>query len=251
MRNEERWRPSKYVEGPRGLRGARDRREVGVGSRLIADRVAGFYQGVIPRYTTGVVLDLGCGKAPLYGLYRRHATEVLCVDWANSLHDSPYLDVVQDLNQPLTTIPSASADTVIMSDVLEHIRRPERLLCEVGRVLRSGGHLLMNVPFLYGIHEVPYDFFRYTRYALEAMVADAGLEVVEMDALGGAPEVLIDILSKSVSALPRVGPAAAAGIQASASGPLRSRPGRKISRVSGDRFPFAYGLVAVRPATPG
>ena len=45
------------------------------------------------------------------------------------------------------TLPDASVDLVLTSDVLEHVRLHRRALAEVHRVLRPGGAFLFTVPF--------------------------------------------------------------------------------------------------------
>ena len=67
MRNTDQWRETKYVSTPEGLLCAsRDSREVSVGSILITDLVAGRFGEFLPQLAKGIVLDLGCGKAPLF-----------------------------------------------------------------------------------------------------------------------------------------------------------------------------------------
>ncbi|HRF81361.1 MAG TPA: methyltransferase domain-containing protein, partial [Flavobacteriales bacterium] len=77
-----------------------------------------------------------------------------------------------------------SFDTIILSDVLEHIRKPEALVKEMYRILAPGGQVIMNVPFYYGLHEQPFDYYRYTQFALRAITEDAGFAVVELEAIG-------------------------------------------------------------------
>lgn len=243
MRNDHLWSETKYVRNRRGLKGSRDTAFVGVGSRLMADTVAGFYEDVIPRFAGGRLLDLGCGSAPLFGAYRGHVREVLCIDWPSSVHSCPHVDVACDLSAGLP-LAAACVQTVVLSDVLEHIRHPERLMGEVARVLVPGGHLLMNVPFLYGLHERPHDYFRFSVYALKCMIADAGLELVEVRALGGSPHVLADLLAKHLQVMPLLGRPAAALLQLLASWMSRTRIGQRTTRRSAEFFPYAYGLVA-------
>lgn len=249
MQRVEDWRPTKFEHDADGVRGSRDPDELAAGSRLTADLVCAFYSSAIPRHASGALVDLGCGKAPLYGFYRRHVDQVTLVDWAQSLHANPHLDVVQDLNEPLQ-LPAAGFDTVLLSDVLEHIRLPGDLLAEIARILRPGGRLLMNVPFLYGLHEQPHDYYRYTRFALEYLVANAGLDVVEMHALGGYPEVVADLTSKVAGRVPRVGPRLASGVHRSARGLLRRGYGRRLSDRTREQWPLGYALVAVKPGPP-
>ena len=66
MKQAQDWKPTKFVYCRGRLRGSRNRQELGIASRLIADTVAGFYDQNIPKYCRGRLIDLGCGKVPLY-----------------------------------------------------------------------------------------------------------------------------------------------------------------------------------------
>lgn len=243
---ERSWNPTKYVRDKGGaLRASRDPQEVWVASRLIADRIAAFYDEMLPAHASGNLLDLGCGKAPLLGTYRSYTVSATLVDWANSLHDNPHLDAVVDVNHPLA-LESARYDTVLLSDVLEHVKRPHQLMAEIARVLAPGGTLIMNTPFLYGLHEQPHDYFRYTEYALVDLVESAGLELVELRSMGGAVEVVVDIVSKVLDLVPVVGHRLARVVQAVGGRLCASRLGRRAARGTSSGFPLGYGLVARR-----
>ena len=43
----------------------------------------------------------GRADRPPYGAYRDLVTSVTCVDWPQTLHPRPYLDVEADLTQPM------------------------------------------------------------------------------------------------------------------------------------------------------
>ncbi|MDG4664235.1 class I SAM-dependent methyltransferase [Mycobacterium sp. 236(2023)] len=247
MKSPAGWRQSKFELHPRTgvLRTRRDRKGL-PGSRLVGDRTAAFYSRAIPQYAQGSLLDLGCGNAPLLGYYSDFVDSVTLVDWANSRHANPLLDLICDLNEPLL-LEAEKFDTVILSDVLEHIRKPQELLNEISRVLRSGtGVLLMNVPFYYSIHEEPFDFYRYTRYALNDMCERSGLRIIEISSLGGIPEIIIDLMSKVLQQLPVAGRASAAIVQAVGALLADHGPGRLLSARSEDRFPLGYSLIAVK-----
>jgi hypothetical protein len=45
--------------------------------------------------------------------------------------------------------------------------------------------LVVTTPFMWGIHEQPRDFYRYTSYGLEYLVAKAGFVGVTVESVGG------------------------------------------------------------------
>ena len=246
MRNADQWTETKYVRHRGRWRASRDTAEVGAGSRLISDRIVALYADALPRHARGRLVYLGCGKVPLYALYRPLVASVTCVDWPQSVHASPHLDVEADLGQPLP-LPDAGFDTVILSDVLEHVPDPRLLWAEIARLLAPGGRLLMNLPFLYGVHEAPHDYARYTQFALRRFAQDAGLAVLELQAVGGSLHVMADLLAKHLAHVPLLGGALAAGVQGLVALLDRTSPGRRLAQRSGERFPLGWFLVAAKP----
>jgi SAM-dependent methyltransferase len=197
VRNPTDWEPTKFVQGECGWEASRDSREVSTGSLVIADRIASAYDRMISVYAKGNLLDLGCGKAPLFGMYAHLVDLVTCVDWNKSLHHLDHIDCLADVSRPLPFL-SGSFDTVVLTDVLEHLPHPWSAMREVARVLRPQGHLLLGVPFLYGIHEAPHDYYRYTEHILRELCENSGLEVLELHPYGGTKEILADLISKAM-----------------------------------------------------
>lgn len=243
MKNRDHWRPSKYVFKKGRLRASRDPAEVGVGSRLTADLIAAFYQEYLPRYARGRLLDLGCGMVPMYAVYRDHVTESVCVDWSDTQHPNQYLDHECDLSRDLP-FDGGAFDTIILSDVLEHLPEPAHTWREIARVLTPGGIVFVNVPFYYCLHERPHDYYRYTEFALRRFVENARLELVLLRAAGGTPEILADILAKHFQFVPVIGKPLAMAIQAVTRYFVGTRPGAKLSRKTAEAFPFGYFLIA-------
>jgi SAM-dependent methyltransferase len=248
LRNSDQWKPSKFVFRYGRLRATRDKREVLVSSRLITDLVARGYEEYIARFATGRLLDLGCGKVPLYEAYKGRVASATCVDWANSLHRNQHLDFECDLTQPLP-FDDEQFETVILSDVLEHIPEPMNLCREIRRVLVNNGVIIMNVPFLYWLHETPHDYYRYTEFALRRFAELADLSVLEMRVIGGAPEVITDILAKTIVNTPAVGSAIAGALQWLTMSAVSLGPGRKLSTRTSSTFPLGYFMVAKRTAS--
>src|SRR3981081_4719597 len=135
MRNSETWAPSKFVVKRGRLRASSDPKEITPGSRLISELVATSYQALVKNHWRGRLLDLGCGKVPFYALYREYVSETVCVDWSSSVHVGDHLDAECDLTKDLP-FADASFDSILLSDVLEHIPTPERLWREMARLLK-------------------------------------------------------------------------------------------------------------------
>jgi SAM-dependent methyltransferase len=241
MRNVNRWKPTKVVRGAHGFQPSPDPRFVAVSSRLMVSCLINHYQRVIQDYASGQLLDLGCGFVPFYELYKDLVSDVTCVDWENSLHKNEFLDHFMDLNKPLS-LESRSFDTVLLTDVLEHIYKPAHLLSEVARVLRPAGHVIIGVPFLYGLHEEPFDFHRYTEFCLRQMCSDVGLQIKSLTPYGGVPEILMDITGKCLieARLNRL-----CGIQVAISRALmKLKVVQAVSRRTASGFPLGYVLAA-------
>lgn len=224
MIDREHWKPTRIALTPEGrVRVPGDPDAVYVGSILVATLVARWIARVLPELARGTVLDVGCGQVPYLELYESKAERVVCTDWPNSLHGNRFIDFESDLNRRIET-DDASVDTLLATDVIEHLSRPAVFFAEAARVLRPGGHLVVNSPFLYPIHEAPYDFHRYTLYAYEAMAKEAGLEVVKVWSVGGAGLVLADILAKAFIRIPLIGRTLSRILQGLALGPADSLP---------------------------
>jgi SAM-dependent methyltransferase len=246
MKAVEEWRPSKFVLEKGQLLPSDDPAELGIGSRIVAECMAAQYQLALQKYAHGRLLDLGCGKVPLYAVYRDLVDEAVCVDWQSGLHGSKHVDFFRDLNKDLE-LPANSFDTVILSDVLEHIRMPEKLIGQIHGLLRAGGVAILGVPFFYWIHEEPYDFFRYTKFALAAMAEEAGFEVCYLEETGGAPEILADLAGKLMSPVPII----QKSFVRCARMMRRTSIAKRLTARTRVRFPLGYLMVARKISANG
>jgi SAM-dependent methyltransferase len=117
------------------------------------------------------VLDVGAGKAPYRELFAH--CEYITTDWGNSVHERSR-DV--DFVAPAHAMPVDDhvIDAVLLTQVLEHVPEPSAVLQEAARVLRPGGGVFLSVPFVWELHELPFDFWRFTPPSLEQLLGDAG-----------------------------------------------------------------------------
>lgn len=242
MQNKDKWKPSKYVyrKGKMGV--SRDLNEVKAGSRLVADLIAVLYDTYIPQYAKGKLIDLGCGKVPLFEAYKNYVTENICVDWENTRHKNEYLDYECDLTKQLP-FKDEEFETLILSDVLEHIPQPEKLWQEMYRILAPNGKVILNVPFFYPLHEEPHDYYRYTEYALRRFAEQSDFNILLLQPIGGTPVILADLFAKHLQFVPLIGRRLAVVLQCVTSAFIRTALGEKLSEETGKKYPFAYFMV--------
>jgi SAM-dependent methyltransferase len=239
MQQVEIWRPSKFIPGKKAGQWKPNAGHVYPGSLFILSVYIDLYVETIRQYAQGKLLDLGAGMVPFYGVYKDKVNENVCIDWGNSLHTNPHLDVVADLNQPFP-LSDNTFDSILCTDVLEHIADPFAFMQETARVLKPGGNLMLMVPFFYWLHETPHDYYRYTEFALRKMCVDNRLEVVELKAYGGYPDVLLDLLSKGLGQNKWLSGAFFKMAKAFA----KTRIYEKLRAKTKGRFPLGYCLVA-------
>lgn len=141
------------------------------------------------QYLGGTLLDVGCGKMPYRELLLQpqgRTEQYLGLDLDIPVADT-YSGARPDLYWDGRTIPlqDASVDSVMLTEVLEHCFDPGATLRESFRALRPGGYLFLTVPYLWPLHDMPYDEYRYTPFSLEKHLAGAGFCDIQVRALGG------------------------------------------------------------------
>ncbi len=137
----------------------------------------------LAQFGRGMLLDVGCGARPYLDLQRAHATACIGLEADRARYRcSPPSVWASALALPFA---DRSFDTVFSSQVLEHVPEPGRMLAEMTRVLRRGGHLIVTAPHMWGVHEEPHDYFRFTRFGLAYLARRAGAEPVRIEAMAG------------------------------------------------------------------
>jgi len=146
-----------------------------------------------------VVLDAGAGSAPYRDLFSHvtyEAADVAATPGKDYSHIDYRCDVVD------VPVADGRFDLIWCSQVLEHVREPERALREFHRILKRGGEVWLTAPFYYEEHEMPWDFFRYTRSAWEHFAELIGFEVVEIERMEGAFGTVAYSLQAAARAMP-------------------------------------------------
>lgn len=157
--------------------------------RDAVDQVAGCAPAGSP-----VVLEVGCSSGFLLGDLRARLPNAVLIG----------ADVVNEPLQALarrmpgvpllrfdllkSPIPDAVLDVVVMLNVLEHIEDDRAALSQVARMLKPGGHLVIEVPagpHLFDAYDRKLQHFRrYDMAGLSRQLESAGLQVVRQTHLG-------------------------------------------------------------------
>ena len=125
-----------------------------------------------PDFKSSIVLNLGCGTQCL-------DPEIINVDFASF----PHVDILLDFTKKLP-IKNLSVDGVISISVLEHLPNPSFAAKEIIRILKNGGILYVNTPFLYPYHGAPDDFARWTLSGIKELFGKK-MQVITSGPRGG------------------------------------------------------------------
>ena len=127
----------------------------------------------------GEMLDIGCGQRPYAG-YFTHVNRQQACDF-----DAKRGPVDFECPADSVPLPAASLDSILCTEVLEHVPNPDAVWREFHRLLRPGGKVLLTTPMYWPSHEEPYDFYRYPHFGLRRLAKDSGFEVVKIVPRGG------------------------------------------------------------------
>jgi hypothetical protein len=149
---------------------------------------------VLPRYSILRFLDEVLPSLPDAGICLEWATDYSSGPLASKCRETWYLrhpDECQgrsgiDTSQRLVCArleelrkvlpPTWFADTIICTQVFEHVQEPQRAIRQLAAVLKPQGHLIFSVPFLEKYHRAPVDMRRYTNESThELLHGDAGM----------------------------------------------------------------------------
>ncbi len=140
-------------------------------------------------HPSGRTLDLGAGQASYQSDLGSKNTYFSC-DISISEGNNPVISDALDL--PFS---AGVFDSAVLFQVLEHLKNPGKGLDELHRVVKSKGLIIMTVPHISRLHDLPNDFFRFTEFGLQHLLEEASMRVIFIQPVGG----LIAFLGHQIS----------------------------------------------------
>lgn len=150
---------------------------------------------LIKSFVRGVTLDLGAGKLAWRRLLAAYARSYISTDFTI---EHPDLHMCLDATRPFP-LQDDSVDTVFCYSVLEHTPAPWKVLPEIYRILKPNGYAIISVPFVFYLHGIPHDYFRFSKYGISKLAADAGFSIKKSVMNGGVFHFLLNMPSVVLS----------------------------------------------------
>lgn len=138
---------------------------------------------LINKWARGIVGDIGCADKHIIN-HLQKGTQYIGIDYYSTA--TQLYKTQPNVFGDAQSLPFASEsfDTLLLLDVLEHLPSPDSCIKESNRVLKPSGLLIIQIPFLYPLHDIPIDFQRFTIYGLRILSKKYGFEIIEETHLG-------------------------------------------------------------------
>ena len=138
-------------------------------SRKNLDKFIDYYISRISNELDGIdslkVLNVGAGGT-IETYLKTKFNFVRSIDVDVNREPDQVIDVC-DLDQlkDLTFTPQL----ICMFEVLEHTKNPINAIQNLYEIIDENSYVMLSTPFIFHIHDEPYDFFRFTKYGLEIL----------------------------------------------------------------------------------
>lgn len=137
------------------------------------------------------ILDIGCGNKPFYPFFFHKSELYLGTDIAVS--DS--VDIIS-YGEHLP-FHNESFDLLLCTQVLEHVKNPKKAADEMYRVCKKDGVVIASMPFVWEIHDVPKDYWRFAEDGVKLLFNN--FESVDLMHNGNSIQSLIQIVNTFIN----------------------------------------------------
>jgi len=123
------------------------------------------------------ILDAGAGEGKDKELFAEKNIEYKGVDSGVGHKSWDYSDVINADLEDMSFVENETFDLVLLIQVMEHLNNPQIVLKELNRVSKKGAKIYIATPQSQSVHQVPYDFYRFTPYGLKYLLENNGYKV--------------------------------------------------------------------------
>lgn len=146
----------------------------------------------MPQSKQDLILDIGCGDEPYY--HKLLKGKIIAID----IKKSKTTDIICDSHN--VALKKEKFDKVICVNSFYYFSNPFKTVEEIKRVLKKDGKLIMVMPFIYPIHDVPIDKYRFTEYGIKNLLKN-DFKIEKIKTIGGIfslPSVIFHSMLKGL-----------------------------------------------------
>jgi SAM-dependent methyltransferase len=150
--------------------------------QLCEERISRYASlGVMPKFKKMIggeskLLDLGGRNRSRLDRSKEFINEVVVFD----VLDGENVDVVGDAHELSSYFPKCSFDAVMSICVFEHLLMPWKVVLEINKILRDGGLCCIYTHQTIGLHDSPWDFFRFSEDSWASLFnTKSGFEIID------------------------------------------------------------------------
>ena len=153
------------------------------------------------------VLDCGCGLGEFSTILRDKQFKVVCVDgnkaFIEQVKQKAFEGYVCDFEEEKLPFEDRLFNGVVLLDVIEHLKNPQKILGEIKRVLKHDGWFIISVPndnfWVFKIKGVPQDIRHKGSYSVKSLMKllkENGFKIEDYLGLTIIPKLRIRFLTK-------------------------------------------------------
>ncbi|CAN5347164.1 hypothetical protein BH10PAT1_BH10PAT1_6040 [soil metagenome] len=139
------------------------------------------------KYSTNKkLIDIGAGNMPYRKLLETKLNQYVAVDHpkiSRLYNPDNKPDIFADITKKIP-VKNNTFDIAIMLEVLEYLENPSQTFSEIYRILKNGGILIFTTPFLYSLHDLPYDRNRFTETQIKSFLQSSNLKLKKVQTNG-------------------------------------------------------------------
>ena len=125
-------------------------------------------------FLSGTILDFGGGSKPYQSLFK-NSQNYFSIEVLGNKEN-----LKSDIYYNGSKLPFAdnAFDSILCTEVFEHVEKLDDVLDELYRVLKPGGRMIVTTPFMCMEHEMPYDFRRLSFNGLSNLMKENNFKIL-------------------------------------------------------------------------